>query len=313
MEELEKNETSTQAEENTVSLASAQALADALAKIEAYTPTTWVDNSSPDIDAEHLNKPEQAIKRVTDALNSAVDVIKDLQSQVTKNAGDISTVNNNLSKCLQYIHSETDVFDFNDPKTPAGYHRLGAAASYKNAPSGLDGVNFCTVEVVRPTISDTLAMTIYPYKKGINPPVWYKSGGSNEWPTLPWNVYATKSDLSAIGSYKLIAPKETSLVSGKWTACANLTLPKGRWLVFGKGDFLKNGTGDRSISFNDEGKETQNRYGFATITAPSSVDAGINLMYFLSLQSEKVITLRAYQNSGANLNIYPSIEAIGLG
>lgn len=97
MEELEKNETSTQAEENTVSLASAQALADALAKIEAYTPTTWVDNSSPDIDAEHLNKPEQAIKRVTDALNSAVDVIKDLQSQVTKNAGDISTVNNNLS------------------------------------------------------------------------------------------------------------------------------------------------------------------------------------------------------------------------
>lgn len=196
MEELEKNETSTQAEENTVSLASAQALADALAKIEAYTPTTWVDNSSPDIDAEHLNKPEQAIKRVTDALNSAVDVIKDLQSQVTKNAGDISTVNNNLSKCLQYIHSETDVFDFNDPKTPAGYHRLGAAASYKNAPSGLDGVNFCTVEVVRPTISDTLAMTIYPYKKGINPPVWYKSGGSNEWPTLPWNVYATKSDLA---------------------------------------------------------------------------------------------------------------------
>lgn len=96
MEELEKNETSTQAEENTVSLASAQALADALAKIEAYTPTTWVDNSSPDIDAEHLNKPEQAIKRVTDALNSAVDVIKDLQSQVTKNSGAISDVNNNL-------------------------------------------------------------------------------------------------------------------------------------------------------------------------------------------------------------------------
>ena len=98
MEELEKNETSAHAEENTVSLASAQALADALAKIEVYTPTSWVDNSSPDIDAEHLNKPEQAIKRVTDALNSAVDVIKDLQSQVTKNAGDISTVNNNLSK-----------------------------------------------------------------------------------------------------------------------------------------------------------------------------------------------------------------------
>ena len=108
MEELE-NEISTQAEENTVSLASAQALADALAKIEVYTPTTWVDNSSPDIDAEHLNKPEQAIKRVTDALNSAVDVIKDLQSQVTKNSGAISDVNNNLSKFYPgYYYNGTD-------------------------------------------------------------------------------------------------------------------------------------------------------------------------------------------------------------
>lgn len=108
MEELE-NEISTQAEENTVSLASAQALADALAKIEVYTPTTWVDNSSPDIDAEHLNKPEQAIKRVTDALNSAVDVIKDLQSQVTKNAGDISTVNNNLSNSRKRVRTPTNI------------------------------------------------------------------------------------------------------------------------------------------------------------------------------------------------------------
>lgn len=138
----------------------------------------------------------------------------------------------------------------------------------------------------------------------------------NKLPVYPNNnlsKYATKSDLSAIGSYKLITPKETSLVSGKWAACASLTLPKGLWLVFGKCDFVKNGTGDRSISFNDEGKEAQSRYGFATITAPSSVDADINLMYFLSLQSGKVITLRAYQNSGANLTVYPSIEAIGLG
>ena len=131
-----------------------------------------------------------------------------------------------MSKCLQYIHSETDVFDFNDPKTPAGYHRLGAAASYKNAPSGLDGVNFCTVEVVRPTISDTLAMTIYPYKKGINPPVWYKSGGSNEWTTLPWNVYATKSDLSDRAT-KLSAnftPGNTVLDVSSWSVITLLSI-----------------------------------------------------------------------------------------
>ena len=79
--------------EATISLAAVQALADALQKIESYTPTVWVDNESPDIDAAHLNKAEQAIMRVTTAMNSAVDVIKDLQSQV-------NTTNNNLSKKL---------------------------------------------------------------------------------------------------------------------------------------------------------------------------------------------------------------------
>ena len=77
--------------EATISLATVQALADALQKIESYTPTVWVDNESPDIDAAHLNKAEQAIMRVTTAMNSAVDVIKDLQSQV-------NTTNNNLSQ-----------------------------------------------------------------------------------------------------------------------------------------------------------------------------------------------------------------------
>lgn len=154
----------------------------------------------------------------------------------------LNSVNNNLSKCLQYIHSETDVFDFNDPKTPAGYHRLGDAASYKNAPSGLDGVNFCTVEIVRPTISDTLAMTIYPYKKGINPPVWYKSGGSNEWSTLPWNVYATKSDLNSALIYRgditgdLNRASKNGITPGYYTVGNSSTIsngPKGiAWCPF---------------------------------------------------------------------------------
>ncbi len=84
------------ANEATISLSAAQALADALQKIEAYTPTAWVDNESPDIDAAHLNKAEQAIMRVTTAMNSAVDVIKDLQSQV-------NTTNNNLSNRFYYV------------------------------------------------------------------------------------------------------------------------------------------------------------------------------------------------------------------
>lgn len=91
--------------EATISLAAVQALADALQKIESYTPTVWVDNESPDIDAAHLNKAEQAIMRVTTAMNSAVDVIKDLQSQV-------NTTNNNLSK-----------YNFNLGNTTANNHK----------------------------------------------------------------------------------------------------------------------------------------------------------------------------------------------
>ena len=93
------------ANEAAISLAAVQALADALQKIEAYTPTVWVDNESPDIDAAHLNKAEQAIMRVTTAMNSAVDVIKDLQSQV-------NTTNNNLSNSRKIVQVITDDHGF---------------------------------------------------------------------------------------------------------------------------------------------------------------------------------------------------------
>lgn len=185
-----------------------EAIKSVLGKVSKAIATTMsldenalLKNMISGIDVNDSNKvPSSAyIHTLVERIGMGTELVSGLGDLTTG----LNTVNNNLSKCLQYIHSETDVFDFNDPKTPAGYHRLGAAASYKNAPSGLDGVNFCTVEVVRPTISDTLAMTIYPYKKGINPPVWYKSGGSNEWSTLPWNVYATKSDLLNFKTFQI--------------------------------------------------------------------------------------------------------------
>lgn len=181
------------ANEATISLAVAQSLADALQKIESYTPTVWVDNESPDIDAAHLNKAEQAITRVTTAMNSAVDVIKDLQSQV-------NTTNNNLSKVLQYVHSSADVFDFNDWQTLPGYHRVTDNTTYKNAPPGLK-VDHSVIEVIRPKNSDVLSMTIYPYSTRENHSIWYKSGSKHEWVSLSWDVYATKSDLIQDGIY----------------------------------------------------------------------------------------------------------------
>lgn len=65
-----------------VSLPVAEALASALSKIEAYVPTEYVDNSEPDINAEHLNHAEQGIMRVTNLLNAAVDVIQGQESRL---------------------------------------------------------------------------------------------------------------------------------------------------------------------------------------------------------------------------------------
>lgn len=208
-----------------------EAIKSVLGKVSKAIATTMsldenalLKNMISGIDVNDSNKvPSSAyIHTLVERIGIGTELVSGLGDLTTG----LNTVSNNLSMCLQYIHSETDVFDFNDPKTPAGYHRLGAAASYKNAPSGLDGVNFCTVEVVRPTISDTLAMTIYPYKKGINPPVWYKSGGSNEWSTLPWNVYATKSDLSNMtkkDSSKFM-PGDTVLDVSAWSAITLLSI-----------------------------------------------------------------------------------------
>lgn len=180
MEELE-NEISTQEEENTVSLASAQALADALAKIEVYTPTTWVDNSSPDIDAEHLNKPEQAIKRVTDALNSAVDVIKDLQSQVTKNSGAISDVNNNLSNSgIPIVKKITDLYSI---KT-SGFYYYDAGAM--NAPLSSRGGM-----VIANYLSDAwISLNVVPYALS---KIYTNSKYNSTW--TGWSELASKDDL----------------------------------------------------------------------------------------------------------------------
>lgn len=69
----------------------------ALNKLADYVPTEYVNNSEPDIDAEHLNNTEQGLLRVTNLLNGAIDVINDLQTTVAKQASAIETLNSNLS------------------------------------------------------------------------------------------------------------------------------------------------------------------------------------------------------------------------
>lgn len=52
----------------------------ALAPIPAYVPTVYVNNSEPDIDEAHLNKTEQALKKVTEAANEAIAALKELDN-----------------------------------------------------------------------------------------------------------------------------------------------------------------------------------------------------------------------------------------
>lgn len=68
----------------------------ALNKLAEYVPTEYVNNSEPDIDAEHLNNTEQGLLRVTNLLNGAVDVINDLQTTVAQQASAIETLNSKI-------------------------------------------------------------------------------------------------------------------------------------------------------------------------------------------------------------------------
>nr|DAK69191.1 MAG TPA: hypothetical protein [Caudoviricetes sp.] len=109
--------------EENVSLPVAQALASALEKIEAYVPTEYVDNSEPDIDAEHLNHAEQGIMRVTNLLNAAVDVIQGQESrladaetkigtaELTGGMTDLSSGLNSLNSNLNGFHVYANISD----------------------------------------------------------------------------------------------------------------------------------------------------------------------------------------------------------
>lgn len=50
-------------------------------KIQEYIPTIYVNDSEPDLDETNLNKTEQALKRVTDAANNAIDALKQLEKE----------------------------------------------------------------------------------------------------------------------------------------------------------------------------------------------------------------------------------------
>ena len=82
---MEENKTMALAEKTVTALAAT------LQAVEPYVPTKYVDYSEPDIDAEHLNHAENAIKMATDALNLAIGTINTLSSAVDQLNRDIGS------------------------------------------------------------------------------------------------------------------------------------------------------------------------------------------------------------------------------
>lgn len=70
-------------------------------KIQEYVPTVYVNDSEPDLNETNLNKTEQAIKRVTDAANKAIDALKQLDREKLA----LSAISNVLSDATDKVPS----------------------------------------------------------------------------------------------------------------------------------------------------------------------------------------------------------------
>lgn len=176
-----------------------RALADSLAKISEYVPINYVDNMEPDINAENLNKNEQALMRVTALMNSAVDVIKDLQSQVTQVNSDLGKGSQISTSILQkaldlpvgfYVyHLSGNTYTGND--LPDNLYKYGTAIIYKRSISHIE------VVLYGPANGTPLAINSY------NNTMW--NG---------WSTYVRNSDFEAISVCVTTIANKVTIIEG---------------------------------------------------------------------------------------------------
>lgn len=139
----------------------------ALNKLAEYVPTEYVNNSEPDIDAEHLNNTEQGLLRVTNLLNGAVDVINDLQTTVAKQASAIDTLNSNVTDLTSAnrinvtVKAETN--NLNSPERTGIYYVTGS--NIAALPSGFASYgiifNMRSPYTIHPTNANSVYVQIY--------------------------------------------------------------------------------------------------------------------------------------------------------
>lgn len=173
----------------------------ALSKLSEYVPTEYVNNSEPDIDAEHLNNTEQGLLRVTNLLNGAVDVINDLQTTVAKQAGAIETLNSNCLKNTSYIGT------YDKTKVDIGFENLENSIYGDKIPIFMFGTNNSKALILLILVSFAntesgsriiTSIRIYNIADELGDPITTTINGAK--------TYFTITGLSAWGYFSFIAP-----------------------------------------------------------------------------------------------------------
>lgn len=164
-----------------------------------YMPTTWVNDSEPDIDDSNLNKIEQGIKQAIDGVN---EILNALSSQIENNPAKFSSsaalyaVNeslNTVSSDLEALQGTVSTLNSNLTDITANYPVKYKTKTYNNTVLTGSGYSFAVL--------DTFATIGVPSNKkviGINVLGWDGATGV-------FNVLKSTDGLSAV----LLAPPGT--------------------------------------------------------------------------------------------------------
>lgn len=108
-------------------------------KMEAYTPTEYVNDSEPDLDADNLNKTERQLRDTVAKANEIIDTLKSLISNVSVNSEDTvpsSAVAYKMEQDIEQLNSNIPSITFTirpglrdilDPSNKSGVYETNLA------------------------------------------------------------------------------------------------------------------------------------------------------------------------------------------
>jgi hypothetical protein len=148
------------------------------------------ENARVQAEQERQQATNQAVNRANDASANAevaYDRLKD--TDVSHLVDDIDNINADLTKTVKIFDHEAlkTVFNFDNPHTPAGIHRLAGSNTFTNAPSGVD-VGWANVLVIR-VPGGVLSMQIFPHSANS---IYLRSSTITNWTSKGWAKVVTE-------------------------------------------------------------------------------------------------------------------------